>query len=196
MCGASRYSPARHSVRLKRAPGDTFAGEAMVRIEDYALIGDLQTAALVSKAGSIDWASFPRFDSGACFAALLGTPENGRWQVAPRHAQTTCHRRYLPGTMVLETMFEAPGGKVRLLDFMPVRDGVPNIVRIAEGVEGDVEMQVELVMRFDYGRTVPWVRKQDHTLSAIAGPDGICVRGDVPLRGEGLTTTGTFSLRP
>ena len=165
-------------------------------IEEYALIGDTHTAALVGRDGSINWAPFPRFDSGACFAALLGTPENGRWRIAPRHGQATCHRRYLPGTMVLETTFEASGGKVRLLDFMPVRDGVPNIVRIAEGVEGEVEMDVELVMRFDYGRTVPWVRKQDHTLTAIAGPDGICVGGDVPLRGEGLTSTGRFTLRP
>ena len=164
-------------------------------IEEYALIGDTHTAALVGRDGSINWAPFPRFDSGACFAALLGTPENGRWRLAPRDGHPTCRRRYLPGTLVLETTFETPGGKARVLDFMPVRDGVPNIVRIAEGLEGEVEMQVELVMRFDYGRTVPWVRKQDHTLTAIAGPDGICVRGDVPLRGEGLTTTGAFSLR-
>ena len=146
-------------------------------IEDYALIGDTHTAALVGRDGSINWAPFPRFDSGACFAALLGTPDNGRWRVAPRQGKAL-QRRYLPGTMVLETMFEAPGGKVRVLDFMPVRDGVPNIVRISEGVEGEVEMEVELVMRFDYGRTVPWVRKQDHTLTAIAGPDGIYGNGD------------------
>jgi len=165
-------------------------------IEEYALIGDTHTAALIGSDGSINWAPFPRFDSGACFAALLGTPENGRWRVAPCDPQATCRRRYLPGTLVLETLFETARGKVRVVDFMPVRDGAPNIVRLIEGVEGNVEMQVELVMRFDYGRTVPWVRKQDHTLTAIAGPDGICVRGDVTLRGEGLTSTGKFSLRP
>ena len=165
-------------------------------IEEYALIGDTHTAALVGRDGSINWAPFPRFDSGACFAALLGKPENGRWRVAPCDEQARWRRRYLPGTLVLETIFETSGGKARLLDFMPIRDGVPNIVRIAEGLEGDVEMQVELVMRFDYGRTVPWVRRQDHTLTAIAGPDGICVRGDVPLRGEGLTSAGRFTLRP
>ena len=164
-------------------------------IEDYALIGDTHTAALVGRDGSINWAPFPRFDSGACFAALLGTPENGRWRIAPA-ADARSRRRSLPGTLVLETVFETASGKMRLLDFMPIRDGVPNIVRIAEGMEGEVAMQVELVMRFDYGRTVPWVRSRDHTLTAIGGPDGICVRGDVPLRGEGMKTTGTFTLRP
>ncbi len=165
-------------------------------IEQYALIGDTHTAALVGCDGSINWAPFPRFDSGACFAALLGTRDNGRWRLAPHDGQARCQRRYLPGTMVLESIYEVPSGKVRAIDFMPIRDAVPNIVRIDEGVEGEVQMEVDLVLRFDYGRTVPWVRKQDHTLTAIAGPDGICIHGDVPLRGEGLTSTALFTLRP
>ena len=131
----------------------------MTRIEDYALIGDLQTAALVERGGSVDWLCFPRFDSGACFAALLGGPENGRWLLEPvDHA--TSSRRYLHDTMVLETTWETKDGVVRVFDFMPPRGDAPDVVRIVEGVEASVLMHSELVVRFDYGRILPWVRTQ------------------------------------
>src|SRR5205085_8759024 len=124
--------------------------------------------------GSIDWLCFPRFDSGACFASLLGTPENGRWLLAPR-GEATASRRYLHDTMVLETTWEAKDGVVRVFDFMPPRGVAPDVVRIVEGVEGRVRMRSELVIRYDYGRVVPWVRRTDKdTRLAIAGPDGLC----------------------
>ena len=131
------------------------------KIEDYALIGDLQTSALVGRDGSIDWACFPRFDSGACFAALLGTPDHGRWILAPRSDAWRGERRYHPRTLVLETEWETDTGAVRVLDFMPPRGKAPDIVRIVEGVRGHVEMFSELVVRFDYGGTIPWVRRTD-----------------------------------
>src|SRR5438477_10654474 len=120
-------------------------------IEDYALIGDCQTAALVGRDGSIDWLCLPGFDSGACFAALLGTEENGRWIVEPNTAPHKVRRRYRPGTLVLETEWETSEGTVRVLDFMPPREKSPDVVRIVEGVAGTVEMRTELVIRFDYG---------------------------------------------
>src|SRR5207253_2306132 len=130
-----------------------------VRIEDYALIGDRHTAALVGRDGSIDWLCVPRFDSPACFAALLGTPENGRWLIEPADEIRSVKRRYRPGTLVLETEFEAEGGTVTLIDFMPPRRENPDLVRIVSGTRGQVRMRTELTMRFDYGRVVPWVRK-------------------------------------
>src|SRR5690349_10534569 len=129
----------------------------MARIEDYALIGDLQTAALVDRGGSVDWLCFPRFDSAACFAALLGGPEHGRWLLAPV-GEAKPRRRYLHDTLVLETTWETPEGIVRVFDFMPPRGKAPDIVRIVEGVEGSVRMRSELVIRFGYGEVVPWVR--------------------------------------
>src|SRR5205807_6191908 len=149
-------------------------GPLMARIEDYALIGDLQTAALVGRDGSIDWACFPRFDSGACFAALLGTEEHGRWVIAPRSDSWETGRRYRPSTLVLETEWETDSGAVRLIDFMPPRGVAPDIVRIVEGLRGEVEMSSELVIRFDYGSTIPWVRRIDDGRIAVAGPDGLC----------------------
>src|SRR6266511_3025210 len=127
----------------------------MPLIEDYALIGDLQTAALVSREGSIDWCCFPRFDSGACFAALLGTPEHGRWLVAPAVQVHRSSRRYRHDTLILESVFETDEGTVRAIDFMPPRGTTPDIVRIVEGLEGNVPMRSELVIRFDYGKIVP-----------------------------------------
>ena len=165
-----------------------------LKIEDYAIIGDTQTAALVGRDGSVDWLPFPRFDSGACFAALLGDRDNGRWLITPRGQIRRTRRRYRPGTLVLETELETDDGAVRLIDFMPIRDRAPDLVRVIEGVRGRVDMKTELVIRFDYGRTIPWVRQRDGALTAIAGPDGLCVRGDVELRGEGLATTGEFSI--
>jgi GH15 family glucan-1,4-alpha-glucosidase len=163
-----------------------------LRIEDYALIGDCQTAALVGRDGSIDWLCVPRFDSPACFAALLGTPENGRWLVAPRGGGLAKRRAYRDGSLVLDTEFETESGAVRVTDFMPVRDGVPNLVRRVEGLRGRVDMGMELVIRFDYGSVVPWVRRSDGGVSAIAGPDRLILRTPVETRGENLTTVAEF----
>jgi GH15 family glucan-1,4-alpha-glucosidase len=167
----------------------------MARIEDYGLIGDLQTAALVGRDGSIDWACFPRFDSGACFAALLGTAEHGRWIVAPRTDAWEQSRRYLPGTLVLETAWETDTGAVRLIDFMPPRGKAPDIVRIVEGIRGEVELSSELVIRYDYGLTVPWLRRVDGVRIAVAGPDALRFRTPVEHRGENLRTIGEFTVR-
>src|SRR5581483_5908534 len=152
---------------------------AMARIEDYAIIGDLETAALVERGGSIDWLCFPRFDSAACFAALLGDAGNGRWLLAPKAGGTTS-RRYRGETLVLETAWENDEGAVRVYDFMPPRDNAPDVVRIVEGVRGRVEMRSELVIRFDYGHIVPWVRRVDGARLAVAGPDGLCFRTPAP----------------
>jgi GH15 family glucan-1,4-alpha-glucosidase len=166
---------------------------AMARIEDYAMIGDLETAALVERGGSIDWLCFPRFDSGACFAALLGDAENGRWLVAPTAGGTTS-RQYRGDTLILETTWENDDGAVRVIDFMPPRDNAPDVVRIVEGIRGKVEMRSELVVRFDYGHIVPWVRRIDHARVAVAGPDGLCFRTDARTRGENLRTISTFTV--
>ncbi|MGI9180571.1 MAG: glycoside hydrolase family 15 protein, partial [Longimicrobiaceae bacterium] len=165
------------------------------RIEDYALIGDCETAALVSRDGSIDWLCWPRFDSGACFAALLGGPEHGRWQITPADPAARIARRYRPGTLILETELETPDGAVTLIDFMPPRDAVSDLVRIVIGRRGRVAMRTELVLRFDYGAIVPWVtRLDDGALRAIAGPDLVILRTDATLHGKGLTTIGEFSI--
>jgi GH15 family glucan-1,4-alpha-glucosidase len=165
-----------------------------LRIEDYALIGDLLTAALVGRDGSIDWLCLPRFDSGACFAALLGSPENGRWLLAPAGASRCPRRRYRDGTLVLETELEADGGAVRLIDFMPPRGEAPDVVRIVEGLRGRVAMRMELVIRFDYGSIVPWVRRSDGALTAIAGPDMLRLVTPVETRGEGPKTVADFTV--
>lgn len=165
----------------------------MARIEDYALIGDLETAALVGRGGSIDWCCFPRFDSGACFSALLGGPEHGRWLVAPA-APARATRRYRSDTLILETVFEAGEGSVRVIDFMPPRGRVPDIVRIVEGLDGEVAMLAELVIRFDFGRIVPWVRRVDHARVAIAGPDALCLRTPAEVRGRDMKTISEFTV--
>jgi GH15 family glucan-1,4-alpha-glucosidase len=164
------------------------------RIEDYALIGDTHTAALVGRDGSIDWLCFPRFDSGACFAALLGTPKNGRWLIAPQAEVTKTTRRYRGATLVLETWFETEEGSVRLIDCMPHRDHHADVLRIVEGVRGRVPMQMELVMRFDYGWIVPWVRQVEHGLLAIAGPDALSLRTPVKTEGRDMTTVAEFAV--
>jgi GH15 family glucan-1,4-alpha-glucosidase len=166
------------------------------RIEDYGLLSDLQSAALVSREGSVDWCCLPRFDSPACFAALLGDRNNGRWRIAPEQHAVCTERRYRPNTVVLEAVFETSEGSVRLIDFMPPRGEAPAIVRIVEGVEGQVTMRSELVFRFDYGHVVPWVRRLDRALVAIAGPDALCLRTPAELRGENLTTVSEFSVGP
>jgi GH15 family glucan-1,4-alpha-glucosidase len=166
----------------------------MARIEDYAMIGDLQTAALVERGGSIDWLCFPRFDSAACFAALLGDANNGRWLIAPTAGGTTS-RRYRDETLILETTWENDDGAVRVYDFMPPRDKAPDVVRIIEGVRGTVEMRSELVIRFDFGHIVPWMRRIDHARVAVAGPDGLCFRTEARTRGENLRTVSTFTVK-
>jgi GH15 family glucan-1,4-alpha-glucosidase len=164
-----------------------------VRIEDYALIGDLQAAALVSRAGSIDWLCFPRFDSGACFASLLGDEEDGRWLIEPSEPATSVTRRYRPNTLILETEWETASGAVRVLDFMPPRGTNPDVVRIVEGIRGRVPMRTELVIRFDYGSIVPWVRRTNgQARVAIGGPDGLVLRTPASLRGEDLRTLSDF----
>jgi GH15 family glucan-1,4-alpha-glucosidase len=165
-----------------------------LHIEDYALIGDTQTAALVGLDGSIDWLCLPRFDSGACFAALLGDRSNGRWKVAPTAEVTRVERAYLPGTLVLATTFHTRQGSVRLLDWMPVRGEAPDVVRVVEGVSGSVELGVDLVVRFDYGATVPWVRHVDDALLLVGGPDALELHTPVELHGEGQSTRGTFTV--
>jgi GH15 family glucan-1,4-alpha-glucosidase len=168
----------------------------MRRIEDYALLGDLQTAALVHRNGSIDWCCFPRFDSGACFAALLGEPHHGRWLIAPTGEITHTERRYRRDTLILETLVETAEGEVRVTDFMPPRGRDPDIVRIVEGVRGRVKMRSELIIRYDYGRIVPWVRRMDDATVAIAGPDGLCLRSPLESHGEDLTTIAEFTVEP
>lgn len=165
------------------------------RIEDYALVGDCRTAALVGRDGSIDWLCWPRFDSDACFAALLGNSGHGRWQIAPRSPQASVSRRYRDGTLILETDFEVAKGAVRVIDFMPVGESISHLVRIVVGRRGCVPMRMELVLRFNYGASVPWVtRLPDGSLRAIAGPDMTVLRTRVPLQGEGLKTIARFTV--
>lgn len=164
------------------------------KIEDYALIGDCQTAALVARDGSIDWLCFPRFDSDACFAALLGSPEHGRWQIAPDAAVLRVSRRYWPGTLILETEYETASGTVSLIDWMPPRDAAPNVMRMVVGKVGCVPMRMELIIRLDYGRVVPWVEGTDDGLRATAGPDTLYMHTLVDLRGVNMHTAAAFSV--
>ena len=163
-------------------------------IEDYALIGDTHTAALVGKDGSIDWLCVPRFDSPACFAALLGTPENGRWIITPDEPVLRVTRRYRPGTMVLETEMETANGIVLLVDAMPPREQNPLIVRIVNGMKGRVAMRMELVIRFDYGTTVPWVTRADGSLRAVAGPEALSLWSRVHTHGQDMRTVAEFTV--
>jgi GH15 family glucan-1,4-alpha-glucosidase len=165
-----------------------------LRIEDYALIGNTRTAALVGKDGSIDWMCVPRFDSNACFAALLGKHENGHWQLGPARGIAAVRRAYRPGTLVLETEFETADGVVRVIDCMPVWEGRTDVVRIVEGVRGRMPMRMELIMRFCYGTVTPWVRRADDALLATAGPDSLELRTAVPLEGRDFTTIAEFTV--
>jgi GH15 family glucan-1,4-alpha-glucosidase len=168
------------------------------RIEDYAIVGDMQSAALICTDGSVDWLCLPRFDSEACFAALLGTQEHGQWQIAPAPAAGTsaAARRYAGDTLVLETRWETPDGVVRVTDFMPPRDDddAPVLVRIVEGVRGTVDMDVTLRVRFGYGSVTPWVRKTQGGIKAIAGPDAVWLQTPVSLTGREMTHSATFSV--
>jgi GH15 family glucan-1,4-alpha-glucosidase len=165
-------------------------------IEDYALIGDCETAGLVGRDGSIDWLCVPRFDSDACFAALLGEPKNGRWLIAPQEA-SQISRSYRGDTLILETTFKNREGTVRLTDFMPPKDECCALMRLVAGMDGEVRMRTELIIRFDYGTTVPWVTRPegDGLLRAIAGPQMLLLKTPVPLRGEDLTTVGEFTVK-
>ncbi|MFE4859675.1 glycoside hydrolase family 15 protein [Streptomyces sp. NPDC056670] len=169
------------------------------RIEDYALIGDLQTAALVGLDGSIDWLCLPRFDSAACFAALLGDENNGHWRIAPAEAGHSgrCDRRaYLDDSLVLETYWETGTGTVKVIDFMPQRDKAPDVTRIVEGVSGTVEMSSVLRLRFDYGHVVPWMRRSDGHRVAIAGPDSVWLRSEPEVKtwGQDMSTRSSFTV--
>lgn len=158
------------------------------------MIGDCHTAALVSKQGSIDWLCLPYFDSGACFAGLLGTEDNGHWSISPAGPVRGVRRRYREGTLILETEFETDSGSVLLIDCMSPRSRMPRLLRLVVGTRGQVEMNLELVIRFDYGSIVPWVRRSDGGISAIAGPDMLKLRTPIPLRGENLKTVATFTV--
>ncbi len=167
-----------------------------MKLECYGFVGDLHTCAIVGLNGSIDWLCLPRFDSPAVFAALLGMEENGCWRIAPSGPVVRSGHVYRKDTLVLDTEFETPTGLVRLTDCMPVDGDSRDVVRIVEGVRGEVEMHMRLVVRMDYGRTIPWVRHSDKGITAVAGPDAVSLRSDVPTRGEGLSTVATFTVRP
>lgn len=164
-------------------------------IEDYALIGDCESAALVARNGSIDWLCVPRFDSAACFAALLGTPEHGRWLIAPADAPKAIRRRYHAGTLVLETEYETERGVASVTDCMPPRTTLPDVARLVEGKRGEVAMRMELVIRCDYGSVIPWVRRAEGGISAVAGPDALRLRTSVTPRGEDFRTVAEFTVR-
>jgi GH15 family glucan-1,4-alpha-glucosidase len=172
----------------------------MAKIEDYALIGDCETAALVSRDGSIDWLCWPRFDSGAVFASLLGTPENGHWSISPTEpARIT--RRYRRDTLILETDFETEEGAVTLIDFMPLRfqesgsHETSHLIRIVRGRSGTVPMAIEFILRFDYGAVVPWIRRiADEVLLAVAGPDMVVFQSSVPIEASGMRHRGSFAV--
>jgi GH15 family glucan-1,4-alpha-glucosidase len=179
--------PIVHEPSLAARPGPL--------IEDYALIGDCETAALVGRNGSIDWLCWPRFDSPACFAALLGDAEHGRWLLAPVDTGARVSRRYRGATMILETTFETADGAAVVVDFMPVGGTNSDLVRIVRGVRGRVAMRIELILRFSYGSIVPWVtRMDDGSIRAVAGPDMVVLRSDVETHGSGLTTVSDFEV--
>ncbi|MGW0997557.1 glycoside hydrolase family 15 protein [Streptomyces sp. NPDC002520] len=171
------------------------------RIEDYALIGDMQTAALVCRDGTVDWLCLPRFDSHAVFAGLLGTEEHGFWRLGPAHAAdspppTAARRTYRGDSLILESEWDTPRGTVRVTDFMPPRDGAPQLIRIVEGVTGRVPMRSELRMRFSYGRVVPWVHKHENRTVAVAGPDSVWFDTEAETYGKSLTTYSDFTVAP
>jgi GH15 family glucan-1,4-alpha-glucosidase len=173
----------------KKKSGEQLHGSP---IEDYCMIGDSETAALVSREGSIDWLCWPNFSSPACFAALLGTRDNGFWKIAPAGKVKAIRRKYEEHTLVVETIFETKDGEVCLVDFMPPRAEHSHVVRMVRGVSGRVAMQMDLRIRFDYGRTIPWVTSRDHELRAIAGSDMVVLHTDAPLHGEGMSTRSGF----
>lgn len=165
-----------------------------MKLENYGFIGDMHTAALVGSNGSIDWLCVPRFDSNACFAALLGEEKNGYWRIAPRDGPEHGRQRYREDTLVLETEFETDRGAVRVIDCMPPQGSYRDVVRVVEGVRGAVPMRMQLVVRYDYGRTVPWVWRDQNGLNIVAGPDSLVLRTNVETHGEGLSTVAEFTV--
>src|SRR2546430_11485090 len=193
--GALRATASRDSRRCElRLRDRSTMQKPSAKIEYYAFVRDTQTGALVSRDGCVDWLCFPRFDSAACFASLLGARENGRWFFHPDEEVERTRRRYRDETLVLETEIETKSGAVRLIDFMPPRGENPDIIRIVEGLRGKMSMHMELIIRFDYGQIVPWVRKRHDGLEAIAGPDGLILRTPIETRGEDLTTVAEFTV--
>src|SRR3954447_1260003 len=164
------------------------------RIEDYAFLSDLEAGALVGRDGSIDWLTFPRFDSGACFAALLGDRSHGRWLLAPAETPTKVERHYRDGTLILETVHTTSDGEVAVVDCMSPRDGCLEVIRLVEGRRGRVPMQMELIIRFDYGSIVPWVRKVDGGILAIGGPDALRLVTPVEVQGRDMTSVAEFTV--
>ncbi|NII56500.1 glycoside hydrolase family 15 protein [Luteibacter sp. SG786] len=165
------------------------------RIEDYAMLGNCRSAALVAKDGSVDWLCLPRFDSASCFAALVGTPDNGRWRIAPSDPDATCERAYIDGSLVLQTEWRTATGRARVVDFMPFDGDHAGVTRIVEGLEGRVDFEAVLTIRFDYGTAIPWVtRIDDTTLTAVAGPDLLVVRSPVAVEGEGMHSVARFKV--
>jgi GH15 family glucan-1,4-alpha-glucosidase len=181
-------------LRAQIQDEDGVQEQMAAKIEDYALIGDCETAALVDRNGSINWLCWPDFSSEACFAALLGTEENGYWKIAPAKGKWKTARRYRPHTLILETTFENADGSFRLIDFMPVRQRNSHIVRIVEGIRGKVELRMEMALRFDYGRTMPWVTHIKGGVRAIAGPNLAILRASVPMHGENMKTVADFTV--
>ena len=165
-----------------------------MKLEHYGFIGNMRTGAVVGANGSIDWLCLPRFDSNACMAALLGEEKNGCWRIAPKEGEALGRQQYRPDTLILETEFEAAGGAVRVIDFMPPHAKFREVVRIVEGIRGEVEMAMRMVVRFDYGRTVPWVWRDSEGLNVVAGPDALNLRSDVDVRGEDLSTVAEFTV--
>ena len=196
----SQIKPELEHASIVPRPNDgkqpSIGSDLPMAIEDYALIGDCTTAALVGRNGSIDWLCWPRFDSNACFAALLGTSEHGRWKICPADPMTRVSRAYHDGTMVLETVFDTGDGRVSLIDFMPMGHANSSIIRLVKGQRGKVAMRLHLAVRFDYGITVPWVTQlEDSTgLSAIAGPSRVVLRSPVPFRGRNFATLAEFDV--
>ncbi len=165
-------------------------------IEDYAIIGDTQTAALIGRDGSMDWLCLPRFDSSSCFARLLGDENHGRWLIAPEAEITKTTRRYRGSSLILETEVSTADGAVRIVEFMPPRQHHPHVVRIVQGLQGEVSMRTELIVRFDYGDDIPWVRSTERGAHLVAGPDALCFDTDVALEGKDMRTVGRFTVRP
>jgi Trehalase-like, N-terminal len=178
------------------SPGTSIRSDLPLDIEDYALIGDCTTAALVGRNGSIDWLCWPHFDSNALFAALLGTSEHGRWRISPADPTPRFSRAYHDGTMVLETVFDTADGRVALIDFMPVGPARSSVIRLVKGLRGKVSMQLHLALRFDYGVTVPWVTQLDDGsgMSAVAGPSQVVLRSHVRLQGKNFATVAEFDV--
>src|ERR1043166_7575452 len=192
-----RRDIARYSTsKSKEGQKENLVTKELTKIEDYGFLSDTQTGALVSRDGCVDWLCFPRFDSPACFASLLGEKENGHWRFFPDEEVKGVRRRYRGETLILETELETKNGAVRLIDFMPPRGENPDIIRIVEGLRGKVSMQMELIIRFDYGYVVPWVRRRKRFggLEAIAGPNGLILRTPVEMRGKDLTTVAEFTV--